>query len=168
MKILVIYDSVYGNTEKIARAVASGLAEQGEVETLNVIYASPEKLMGAGLVAVGSPTRGFKPTEGMQVFLKNLPAGALDGVKVAAFDTRIAVKDVNNALLSVMVRIFGYAAKPMADSLVRKGGQLAAQPEGFIVQESEGPLQDGELERATAWAKGIRAYAMAKTGPRSS
>jgi flavodoxin len=155
MKILVIYDSVFGNTEKIAQAVAGALAGRGEVETLRVGDVTSQKLAGVGLVVAGSPTRGFRPTEGMKAFLKNLPAGALNGVKVAAFDTRIALKDVNNAFLTFMVRIFGYAAKPMADALVRKGGQLAAAPEGFFVKASEGPLKDGELERAAAWAKGI-------------
>ncbi len=156
MKILVIYDSVFGNTEKIAQSVAGALAERGEVETLNVKDATPQKLAGAGLVAVGSPTRAFRPTEGMQAFLKNLPANALNGVKVTAFDTRIALADVNNAFLTFMAHIFGYAAKPMANAMVRKGGQLAATPEGFFVKGTEGPLKDGELERAAAWAKGIK------------
>jgi flavodoxin len=153
MKILVIYDSVFGNTEKIAQAVSRGLASQGEVEVLRVADVTPQNLEGVGLLVAGSPTRGFRPTEGMKTFLKNLPAGALKGMKVAAFDTRIAVKDVHNVILTVMVKIFGYAAKPMADALVRKGGQLAVPPEGFIVNASEGPLKDGELERAAAWAQ---------------
>ena len=155
MKILVIYDSVFGNTEKIAQAVSAGLAGRGEVELLKVADVTPQKLAGVGLLVAGSPTRGFRATEGMKALLKNLPAGALQGVKVAAFDTRLVIKEVHNAFLSFMVGIFGYAAKPMADALVSKGGQLAVPPEGFFVKASEGPLKDGELERAAAWAKSL-------------
>jgi flavodoxin I len=155
MKILVIYDTQYGNTEKIAQAVAEGLSGRGEVETLRVKDATPQKLVGAGLVLAGSPTQAFRPTKPMAGFLKSLPTGALNGVKVSAFDTRMSIAEVNNAFLKFMAGIFGFAAKPMADTLVRKGGQLAAAPEGFVVKASEGPLKDGELERAAAWAKGI-------------
>ncbi len=65
MKILVIYDSVFGNTEKIAQSVAGGLAERGEVKLMSIKDATPQKLADAGLVVVGSPTRGFRPTKGM-------------------------------------------------------------------------------------------------------
>jgi len=52
-----------------------------------------------------------------------------------------------------MVGLFGYAAKPIADKLAKKGGTLIAQPEGFFVNGSEGPLKDNELERASTWVK---------------
>jgi hypothetical protein len=55
-----------------------------------------------------------------------------------------------------MMKTFGYASKPIADSLVKKGATLAAQPEGFYVADSEGPLKDGELERASNWAAGLK------------
>ena len=53
--------------------------------------------------------------------------------------------------------IFGYAAKPIADRLEKKGGQLAVPPEGFYVTDTEGPLVEGELERAAEWARKIAA-----------
>jgi hypothetical protein len=52
-----------------------------------------------------------------------------------------------------MVKIFGYAAEPMAAKLKKKGGTVKNAPEGFIVGGTEGPLKDGELERAAAWTK---------------
>jgi hypothetical protein len=67
----------------------------------------------------------------------------------------MSVADVKSPVLSVMAGLFGYAAKPISDKLVRKGGELAAPPEGFIVEGSEGPLRGGELERAAAWARAI-------------
>ena len=53
-----------------------------------------------------------------------------------------------------MLRVLGYAAGRIANRLERKGGHLAAEPEGFIVEDSEGPLKKGELERAAIWANG--------------
>lgn len=99
---------------------------------------------------VGSPTRGFRPSKPIQELLKAIP---VQGKRVAAFDTRIPVKEVNNLLLTVLVKFFGYAAGPIAKGLQKQGGKLVAPAEGFIVNESEGPLRDGELERAAGWAK---------------
>lgn len=154
-KALIIYDSIFGNTEKIATAIGGSLGSQEEVGVLRVGDVKPEQLTGLKLLIVGSPTRAFRPTPAIAALLKTIPTNSLKGVRVAAFDTRISVKDVNNLLLNIMVRIFGYAAAPIAASLTKNGGVLALPPEGFFVKESEGPLKEGELERAAAWAKQI-------------
>ena len=60
-------------------------------------------------------------------------------------------------ILAFLVRLFGYAAEPIADRLQKKGGVLAVPPEAFYVSETEGPLLEGELERAGEWAKQILA-----------
>ena len=52
-----------------------------------------------------------------------------------------------------MARLFGFASKPIAEKLVRKGGRLTAPPKRVIVEESE--LREGELERTAAWARRI-------------
>ncbi|MHB0858302.1 MAG: flavodoxin family protein [Anaerolineae bacterium] len=155
MKALVLYDSVFGNTEKVAQEIGRVLGPQGEVRTVRVGNARLEQLAGLDLLVVGSPTRAFKPTPAMSRFLKSIPDNGLKGVKVAAFDTRISTADAKSAILSFMVKLFGYAAKPMADTLVHKGGRATVAPEGFYVKESEGPLKEGELARAAAWAKTV-------------
>ena len=53
------------------------------------------------------------------------------------------------------MKLFGYAAKPIADRLKKKGGELTIPPEGVYVKGTEGPLKEGELERAADW---LRAY----------
>lgn len=65
---------------------------------------------------------------------------------MAAFDTRLPAK---------WVKIFGYAADRIGDSLKRRGGKLAAPPEGFFVEGTIGPLKEGEPERAAGWAEEI-------------
>lgn len=153
MKKLVVYDSVFGNTEKIAHAVGDALGSPDEVQVLRVTEVKPEHLAGVELLVVGSPTRGFQPTPAATEFLKNIPMGSLKGVSVAAFDTRIAVEDTSVWILRIMAKIFGYAAVPIDRRLKRRGGTQVLPPEGFYVKDSEGPLKDGELERAAQWGQ---------------
>ncbi len=128
-----------------------------EAQVIRVGDVKKDQLAGLDYLIVGSPTRAFKATKPIIDFLNTLPAGSLSGVKVAAFDTRMNVKKVNNRFLTFMAGIFGYAAKPIADRLMKKSGTLVAEPEGFIVMDSEGPLMDGELERAEKWSEGLLA-----------
>jgi len=155
MKTLIVYDSYFGNTEKIAEAVGGALAQQNEVSLVRVSEVKPDQLQGIQLLAVGSPTRAFRPSDGTRAFLRELAPGSLNGVSVAAFDTRINPADTNSGFLRFMVRLFGYAAQPIAKDLQKKGGRLVGQPAGFEVKESEGPLKDGELERAASWASSL-------------
>ncbi len=153
MKALVLYNSVFGNTEQIAKAIASALGEGTEIRKVN--QADLSGLTGIDLLVVGSPTRGFNPTDATKNFIKSIPSGALKGIQVTAFDTRIDIEEVKSGFLTFMVNIFGYAAKPIANTLKGKGGQPVGTPAGFFVLDREGPLREGELERAAAWAKGI-------------
>ena len=152
MKILVIYDFVFGNTEKIARAIGSAHEAHNDVLVLQVNALRPEHLQGVELLIVGSPTRGFRATEAMTAFLKGLASQALAGVGVAAFDTRLSLVDEKSAFVRFIVRKGGYAAKPIAEHLVKRGGVLVLPPEGFLVTGEQGPLKAGELERAAGWA----------------
>ena len=154
MKTLVVYDSVFGNTEKVALEIGKNLGQPGEVRALRVGAVSHLTLEGVKLLVVGSPTRGFRPTEGVMRFLKGLPAGSLEGVKAAAFDTRIDVSTIGSPILRSIVKRGGYAAPAIAKRLQRCGAQVPT-PEGFIVEESEGPVREGELARAGTWAKSL-------------
>jgi flavodoxin len=157
MKAMVVYDSVFGNTAQVAQAMGRALGVPEGAEARRVTEVEPEQLMGLEVLIVGSPTRAFQPTPATKGLLKRIPARGLDGVTVAAFDTRFAVEDTHSAILAFLVKLFGYAAKPIADRLRKKGGDLALPPEGFIVEGTEGPLREGELERAAEWARRVAA-----------
>jgi flavodoxin len=148
MKALIVYDSAYGNTEQIARAIGDALGSQEDVETLRASGVNPEQLKGLKLLIVGSPTQRGRATAAIQDFLNKVTEPAIKGINVAAFDTRLSTK---------LVGIFGYAAGRIADSLKRKGGTLLASPAGFFVKGKKGPLKEGERERAAGWAKQIMA-----------
>jgi len=151
MRIAIIYDSVFGNTEQVAQKLAAAAAGH-EVILRKVSSAAAADIAGAGLVLVGSPTRAFRPTPAISAWLKALPARSLSGIRVAAFDTRADVVTVNNRFLTFMVRFFGYAAEKIARALAARGGVPACPPQWFYVNASEGPLREGELDRAAAWA----------------
>jgi flavodoxin len=152
-KALVIYDSTYGNTEKIAQAIAGVLASEAIVETKRVGEVSPEALGSSDLLVIGSPTQGFRPTKTVMDFLKRLGTHGLTGVKTAAFDTRFDVAKLQSGALRLLVKTGGYAAPRMAKGLTKAGGTLVLPPEGFYVEDTEGPLRAGELDRAAVWAK---------------
>jgi flavodoxin len=148
VKALVVYDSAYGNTEKIAQAIGAAIGD--DVPVVRVEQADLSKLETADLLIAGAPTYGGRPREPMQNWLKQIGSGALEGRNVAAFDTRLAWR---------WVRLFGFAAGRIASSLEAKGGKLAMPGEGFIVDGGPGPLKEGELERAAEWAKEVVAAA---------
>jgi len=156
LNALVAYDSMYGNTGKIAEAIASAIGPQGEVQLLKVDEVGPEQFAGLTLLVVGCPTQKFSPTAATTRFLKSLPNNGLQGVRVAAFDTRFTESEIGKVrILAFFVSLFGYAAEPIAGRLKKKGGIQAVPPEGFYVGGTEGPLLEGELERAKAWAREI-------------
>jgi len=148
MKALIVYDSMFGNTEKIAQSIHDSLAESVNVEILHMSKLNSKELNGLDLVIVGSPTHRCKPSESVNVFLNNIPRGALKGISIASFDTRYHMS-------KWLLWLAGSATKRIARKLKSKKGNLALEPESFIVTGREGPLEDGELERASLWAKTI-------------
>ncbi len=144
MKTLVVYDSAYGNTEKVAKAIGDAIA--GDVKVVRASDADIADVNAVDLLIVGSPTYGGKGTQPVLDFLAKVPEGGIKGKKVAAFDTRLTGR---------FVKVFGFAAEKIAESLKAKGGDLVSTSEGFFVKGKKGPLNDGELERAASWAKDI-------------
>lgn len=163
MKAMVIYDSQFGNTEQIARAIAGGLTlattDAPEVDVRQIGDARPDQLAGLDVLVVGSPTQRFSSTTAMRDFLKAIPKKALVGVSVAGFDTRLTEAELHahGVMLGKLVDWFGYAAPRISEGLEKRGGQAAMPPEGFYVGGTEGPLLEGELERAADWARQISA-----------
>jgi hypothetical protein len=181
MQVAVVYESLFGNTHEIATAVAQGIreAEPGaRVSCLSVQDAVPEEIVGADLLVVGGPThmlgmsshmsrsmvlhadatelREPVPADGgpaltaetgaegpaLRTWFHELPKAAR-GREAAAFDTR------TDAPLA------GGAAHGIAHRLRRHGYEMLCEPEGFLIDGPEGPLRQGELERARNWGAAI-------------
>ncbi len=153
MRTLIIYDSQYGNTEKIAQTIGNTLHQQGLMDLCKVGDAKLAMLKGIDLLVVGSPTQQFRATEAMRLFFKTIPKDTLKDIRVSSFDTRLTQAFIDkHPPLPFFERIFGYAAERIAKALKEKGGRLLVPGEGFYVDDIEGPLVEGEVERAEQWA----------------
>lgn len=169
MKVLVIYESIFGNTQKVAEAIASGIAAIAEVDTIEVAEA-PAEVTDYALVVVGGPTHAWSmsrpitrqsgreqaeeqhidpasDTIGIREWLDAVAQSR--GTPAAAFDTGVG-------------KIAGFvpagsAARKAADRLVDKGFRLVAEPEQFLVQVQgqHTVLKDGEERRAKTWGERI-------------
>lgn len=144
MRVLVVYDSTFGNTERIAKSI--GDAFSGEAKLVHLSELDYNEISTENLLIIGSPTHGGRPTPSMQKALDEMPEQAVKGVRFASFDTSFS---------SRMVRIFGYASVRIASSLEVRGGKLVFPPESFFVIGKKGPLKEGELERAADWGQKV-------------
>ncbi|HET7270588.1 MAG TPA: flavodoxin domain-containing protein [Rubrobacter sp.] len=142
MKSLIIYESEYGNTEKIARAIGEALGQHGEARVRSVESVATLDTSGLHVLAVGAPTQRHGLPEAVKELLERTPQDQLKGVRALAFDTRYRRARW----------ITGSAAREIGKHLRRMGCKLLAEPESFFVEGSEGPLEPGEEDRARAWA----------------
>jgi flavodoxin len=142
MKALVIFDTIKGNTAEVAKQIAAGFG--GNTKAVKVGTVGADALTGIGLLIIGSPTFGGRPSPAIQGFLDGIPETVVRTLSFAVFDTRLSWK---------FLKIFNFAADRVAAVIAERGGKLMAQPEGFFVKGSNGPLRDGELERASLWGR---------------
>lgn len=160
MKAIVVYESHWGNTAAVARAIAEGLGEG--TRAMSTAEADAAALVGVELIVAGAPILGFNlPTKqmveslsgpehsanppdlshpAMREWLEGLPPGS---GRAAAFETRIWWSP-------------GSSAKAILKMLQKLGYQPIAEPVKFIVQDKYGPLKEGELERARSWGESLR------------
>lgn len=144
MQTLLVYDSVYGNTEIVARAIGDVLP--GEVRLLRVEQVKADDL-AVDLLIIGSPTHGALPTEAAQALVEKIGSPSCQGAQAATFDTRLTWG---------FLRRYGFAADRLADTLKKRGWTLVGTPGGFYVRGlKKGPLKKGEVERAGAWARAL-------------
>lgn len=144
MRTLIVYDSVHGNTELVAKTIADKMTGEVSIERVGALRS--DSLSGIDLLVIGSPTHGGNSTPAIQSFLGSIQEQTARAVKTAAFDTRLP---------SRMLKVFGYAAPRISDTMKAKGCTVIVPPEGFFVKRTKGPLKEGELERAASWAEGL-------------
>jgi len=154
MKITIVYDSIFGNTAQIARAIAVALRTSHAVRLLTVQEARSADLTDTDLLIVGSPTRGFRPTPTISEYVEGL--GTIGtGKSAATFDTRLDLETIQPPPLRWVVDAGGYAVTRIASSLARHGFSVSPDTPGFLVTGTEGPLKANELERAAAWGLSV-------------
>ena len=147
MNALVLYDSKYGNTERVAEALALTLQEALPTRLASVDESPDcsEALRDVDLLVVGGPTHRHGISRPLRELLSCLGAHSLDGVRVAVFDTRLHGPRMAT----------GSAAARLDRMLRRDGAWLVVPPASFIVDADLGPLHRGELDHARAWAQDV-------------
>ena len=146
MRTVVIYDSKFGNTEKIAQAIGRGLSAVSDVRVMSAGEATLTER--PDLLFLGGPTQRRGASPGLRGFMEALPE-ALRGVPAAPFDTRYRGA----------TWLMGSAAAQAAKAVRKTGGDLVAEPESFFIVR-KGPLErqtlePGEIERAQQWAAAV-------------
>jgi hypothetical protein len=173
MRALVVYESIFGNTEAVAQAVAGGIQEFMGVDIVEVGAAPNAVPEDVTLLVVGGPTHAFgmsRPAtridaarqaraiisleRGIREWLKGLPVRT-SATQAAVFDTRTTS------------RVTGSAARAASRRLDRLDYPLVAAPEGFRVTGVKGPLIDGELDLARVWGMALGAAVAARQASRS-
>lgn len=136
MKAVVIFDTKFGNTEKVAKGIAKIL----NADAIRVTDVDISKLKEYDVFAVGSPTHAWNMSSGMKAVFKKLEGHSFNGKKAAAFDTKF------NS------RFAGSAAKKIQGKLKKLSFDIAMKPVSFFVTGREGPLADGEMEKVKAFS----------------
>ena len=148
MKYLVVYDSYFGNTETIAKEIATTLDDCECVRVTDINFR--EKV---DLLIVGSPTRGFKATASIQKFLNSLPSNVKN---VALFDTRIDTGTISSGFSRWIIGNMGYANNKMIKIVLKRKRNIIEPIEFFYVLGNEGPLKEGEIDKAKRWAESLK------------
>jgi flavodoxin len=163
MRTLVVYESMFGNTERIARAIAGGLERHADVEIHDVREVPADAVREADLIVAGGPTHAFSmsrpstradatkqgaPQRDAAVGLREWLAGlrtSQHSALVATFDTRV----------DKVRHLPGSAAKSAWKTARHLGFRMAAKPHSFYVSDTPGPLLTGEVERAESWGEAL-------------
>ncbi len=131
---IVIFDSKFGNTEKIAKSLASGLGLAGvRTECIHAGDVQVDSLTEYDLIAIGAPTQAFTASRPMKDFLQKLQGvQSLEGKYGFAFDTKFRG------------RIAGSGAGFIEKRLTELGMKIIRPRQSAIVKKTEGPLEEGE------------------------
>lgn len=148
MNTLVVYHSKFGNTKRVAEAIAEVWQSAGATRVMSADQFTASDINNVDLFMIGTPTHVANLPKELRPILEALPKRALTGVRVAAFDTSYK--------MNWFVNLFT-AAKPLSRKLRRLGGKQIVPPKNFFVIEKQGPLYEGEIERAKTWAETILA-----------
>jgi flavodoxin len=143
MNALVVYFSKYGNTKMVAEEIGDTLRSEGDVRVVSAEVLTAEDIDQVDLVVMGSPTHNMNLPKAVRPVFERMPKRVLEGKSFAAFDTSYKMSWLLNRFT---------AGKRLDSKLHKLGGKRILPSEIFHVVESEGPLYDGENERARAWA----------------
>jgi flavorubredoxin len=156
MKAIVVYESLWGNTAAIARAIAEGIG--AGAQALSTAEAATALIAEAGLIVAGAPLLGFSlPSETMRQSIRSNPTRPpekLSTPTMRSWLAKLPAAPGNARYAAFETRLWwspGSSTKTIGQELERAGYREAAKAMRFIVTGTYGPLKPGELDRARAW-----------------
>ena len=161
MKAIVVYESHWGNTARIAEAVAEGIGP--EARALNTTEATPEVVAEAELLVAGAPVMAFhlpddSMLEGMTRDIKAPEPPDVSHPSLRDWLDKLPHSQAAAASFETRLRWSpGSATSGIDDRLHRAGFRTIAKPGNFVVKGSYGPLREGEIERAREWGATLAA-----------
>lgn len=156
MKAIVVYESLWGNTAAIARAIAEGIGPTARALTTD--EASAEVLADADLIVAGAPVLAFSLPSDM--IRNSIATGEKDApsrpdLSHASMRTWLAALPPGHGGSAVFETRFrwspGGATGAIGRGLKRAGYRPVAKAHKFLVTGKYGPLLEGELDRARRW-----------------
>jgi hypothetical protein len=160
MKAVVVYESLWGNTAAIARAIAEGIGP--ETRALSTGEASGTALAGVDLIVAGAPVIQFRlPSEKVREDLGKNPGKAptppnLSHPSMRSWLDELPEDHGRSAAFETRVRFSpGGSTSAIAQALEGKGYSPVAEAQRFFVKGTYGPMRDGELERARLWGEDL-------------
>lgn len=145
MKGIVVYDTSYGNTKKIAETIADTLKESGiEVDLFHRKDVKKLSATDYDFLVLGSPTKFGTMSFAIRGFLGKVKSDEWMNKPFAAFDT----ENPEN-----VEKKQGSAAEKIAEKLKEKKMNQLLPVLKALVHEMKGPLVEGEIERTKDYAK---------------
>ncbi|MFC3898377.1 flavodoxin family protein [Lentzea rhizosphaerae] len=156
---LVVFESMFGNTELVAEAVAEGLRSGMAVDVVEVGSAPPVLGDEVELLVVGGPTHAFsmsRPGTRADAAKQGADAQVAAGTGLREWVDQVGKGSARPAVVAFDTkvkrpRLPGSAARAALTRLRRAGFRALEPAENFYVDGTKGPLVDGELDRARNW-----------------
>jgi len=145
MKGIVIYDTTYGNTKKIAETIAETLKESGiEVDLFDVEKVEKLSARDYDFLVLGSPTRMSSMSRAVKGFIGRLKSDEWVNKPFIAFDTELA---------DVIEKKGASAAEKIAERLREKRLNQILPVLKTAVLGIKGPLKENEIERTKEYSR---------------
>lgn len=155
MKVLIVYDSAYSHTMKIAQAIALGFIHEKNVSVKHIEAINSSALRDVETLIIGSSSNSSRPSKNMMKFLESIPKKGLESIAIAAFETKLKPGGIRISFPRLRSDRAHKISKFIDKIMLKKGGIQVLPPEAFFIRGRRGMVEREELVRARDWGREI-------------
>ncbi|MEM0015203.1 MAG: flavodoxin domain-containing protein [Zestosphaera sp.] len=146
MRVIVVFETKYGNTRRVAEEICEGMKEVNGVEVVlkELKDVDVREVSNYDMILIGSPNHMGGPTRGIKAFIDELGRLRLEGVMYATFDTYMG-RDLGKAVMKIVERV-----SKRAPGLKQVVAGLSVRVQGL-----KGPIAEGELPKCREFGRNI-------------